>query len=73
VFILPMRHKASIRRQRREITNDRRDLVYDADNTTSMLAIQGLVEKAREASEEVQKGVIRVGLHRHLYAFEPRL
>jgi superfamily II DNA helicase RecQ len=37
-----------------------------------MLAIQGLVEKAREASEEVQKGVIRAGLHRHLYAFEPR-
>jgi hypothetical protein len=72
VLILPMRNKASIRRQRREITNDMRDLVYDADNTTSMLAIQGLVEKAREASQEVQKGIIRAGLQRHLYPFEPR-
>ncbi|KAF5127186.1 hypothetical protein E5D57_008114 [Metarhizium anisopliae] len=37
-----------------------------------MLAIQDLVEKARHASEEVQKGVIRAGLKRHLYSFEPR-
>ena len=51
---------------------NRRDLVHDADNTTSMLAIQGLVEKARHASEEVQKGIIRAGLQRHLYPFEPR-
>lgn len=67
-----MRNRASIRRQRRETTNDRRDLVHDADNTTSMLAIQGLVEKARHASEEVQKEIIRAGLQRHLYPFEPR-
>ena len=72
VLILPMRNKTSIRRQRREITNDRRDLVYDADNTTSMLAIQALVEKARQESKEVQKGIIRAGLQRHLYPFEPR-
>jgi hypothetical protein len=37
-----------------------------------MLAIQGLVEKARHASEEVQKGIIRAGLQRHLYPSEPR-
>jgi hypothetical protein len=37
-----------------------------------MLAIQGLVEKARHASKEVQKGIIRAGLQRHLYPFEPR-
>lgn len=37
-----------------------------------MLAIQGLVEKARHASGEVQKGIIRAGLQRHLYPFEPR-
>jgi superfamily II DNA helicase RecQ len=37
-----------------------------------MLAIQDLVEKARHAPEEVQKGIIRTGLHRHLYSFEPR-
>jgi hypothetical protein len=67
-----MQNKASIRRQRRETTNDRRDLVHDAENTTSMLAIQSLVQKARYASEEVQKGIIRAGLQRHLYPFEPR-
>jgi hypothetical protein len=72
VLILPMRNKTSIRRERREITNDRRDLVYDADNTTSMLAIQTLIEKARQESKEVQKGIIRAGLQRHLYPFEPR-
>ena len=71
VFILSMRNKASIQRQRRETTNDRRDLVH-AENTTSMLAIQSLVEKARHASEEVQKSIIRAGLQRHLYPFEPR-
>jgi hypothetical protein len=53
VFILSMRNKASIQRQRQETTNDRRDLVYDAENTMSMLAIQSLVEKARHVSEEV--------------------
>jgi superfamily II DNA helicase RecQ len=67
-----MRSKASFRRRQRETTNDTRDLVHDADNTTSMLAIQGLVEKARHASGEVQKGIIRAGLQRHLYPFEPR-
>ena len=72
VVILFMRNKASIRRQRREMANNRSDLVHDADNTTSMLAIQGLVEKARHVSGEVQKGIIRAGLQRHLYPFEPR-
>jgi superfamily II DNA helicase RecQ len=67
-----MRSRASFRRRRRETTNDTRDLVRDAENTTSMLAIQGLVEKARYASGEVQKGIIRAGLQRHLYPFEPR-
>jgi superfamily II DNA helicase RecQ len=52
--------------------NDMRDLVHDADNTTSILAIQSLVEKARHASGEVQKGIIRAGLRRHLYPFKPR-
>jgi superfamily II DNA helicase RecQ len=37
-----------------------------------MLAIQGLVEKARYASGEVQKGIIQAGLQRHLYPFKPR-
>jgi superfamily II DNA helicase RecQ len=37
-----------------------------------ILAIHGLVEKARHAPEEVQKGIIRAGLQRHLYPFEPR-
>ena len=54
------------------MANNRSDLVHDADNTTSMLAIQGLVEKARHVSGEVQKGIIRAGLQRHLYPFEPR-
>jgi hypothetical protein len=48
------------------------DLVRDAENTTSMLAIQGLVEKTRHASKEEQKGIIQAGLQRHLYPFEPR-
>ncbi|KAG9249179.1 hypothetical protein BJ878DRAFT_90796 [Calycina marina] len=56
---------------RRETTNDTRNLVRDAEDTTSMLAIQGLVEKARYASGEVQNGIIRAGLQRHLYPFEP--
>lgn len=37
-----------------------------------MLAMQELVEKARSCTIEVQKGIIRVGLSRHLYSFEPR-
>ncbi|KAG9244515.1 hypothetical protein BJ878DRAFT_65355 [Calycina marina] len=37
-----------------------------------MLALQGLVEKARCVSGEVQKGIIRAGLPRHHYPFEPR-
>ncbi|MCJ1360356.1 MAG: hypothetical protein MMC33_010361 [Icmadophila ericetorum] len=48
------------------------DLVHNAENTTNMLAIQGLVEKARHAPEELQKNIIRAGLQRHLYPFEPR-
>jgi hypothetical protein len=71
-WYLAMRTKASFRRRGRETTIDTRDLVHDANNTTSMLAIQGLVEKAKQASEEVQKGIIRAGLQRHLYPFEPR-
>ncbi|KAH6666996.1 ATP-dependent DNA helicase [Halenospora varia] len=77
-----MRNRASIRRRRRETQNhttdlsiddhQHGDLVHDAENTTNMLAIQGLVEKARHAPEEVQKGIIRAGLQRHLYPFEPR-
>lgn len=67
-----MRNRASIRRRRRDTTNDARNLVQDADNTTSMLGIQDLVDRARHASEEVQKGIIRAGLQRHLYPFEPR-
>jgi hypothetical protein len=77
-----MRNRASIRRRRRETQNyttdlsiddhQHGDLVRDAENTTNMLAIQGLVEKARHAPEEVQKGIIRAGLQRHLYLFEPR-
>jgi hypothetical protein len=72
VFILAMRNKASIRRQRRETTSNRRNLVQEADKTTSMWDIQGLIEKARHAPGEVQKGIIRAGLQRHLYPFEPR-
>ncbi|KAH7109135.1 ATP-dependent DNA helicase [Dactylonectria macrodidyma] len=67
-----MRNRASIRRRRRDTTISARNLVHDADNTTSMLAIQDLVDMARHASEEVQKGIIRAGLQRHLYPFEPR-
>src|SRR5258706_5541910 len=77
-----MRNRASIRRRRRETVNyaadlsiddhQPSDLVHDAENTTSMLAIQGLVEKERHEDEEVQKGIIRAGLQRHLYPFEPR-
>ena len=67
-----MRSRASFRRRRRETTDDSRDLIHDAHNTGSMVAIQDLVEKARHASEEVQKGIIRAGLQRHLYPFEPR-
>ena len=48
------------------------ELVHDAENTTSMQDIQVLVEKARPALEEVQKSIIRAGLVRHLYPFEPR-
>jgi superfamily II DNA helicase RecQ len=72
VIILSMRNKASIRRQRRETTSNRINLVQEADNTTSMWDIQVLVEKARHAPGEVQKGIIRAGLQRHLYPFEPR-
>ena len=72
MFILAMRNKASIRRQRRETTSNRRNLVQEADKTTSMWDIQGLIEKARHAPGEVQKGIIRAGLQRHLYPFEPR-
>jgi helicase-like protein/RAD3-like DEAD/DEAH box helicase len=77
-----MRNRASIRRWRRETQNhttdlsiddhQHGDLVHDAENTTNMLAIQGLVERARHASREVQKGIIQAGLQRHLYPFEPR-
>jgi Helicase conserved C-terminal domain len=77
-----MRNRASIRRWRRETQNhttdlsiddhQHGDLVHDAENTTNMLAIQGLVERARHASSEVQKGIIQAGLQRHLYPFEPR-
>jgi superfamily II DNA helicase RecQ len=77
-----MRNRASIRRRRRETQNhttdlsiddhQHGDLVHDAENTLNMLAIQDLVEKARHAPEEVQKGIIRAGLRRHLYPFEPR-
>jgi hypothetical protein len=66
-----MRSRASFRRQRRETIDGSRDLVHDAHNTGSMVAIQDLVEKARYASEGVQKGIIRAGLQRHLYPFEP--
>ncbi|EFY94592.1 DEAD/DEAH box helicase [Metarhizium robertsii] len=67
-----MRSRASFRRLRRETIDSSRDFVHDAYNTGSMVAIQDLVEKARHASEEVQKGIIRAGLQRHLYPFEPR-
>ncbi|PVH69827.1 hypothetical protein DL98DRAFT_541306 [Cadophora sp. DSE1049] len=77
-----MRNRASIRRRRRETQNhttdlsidddQHGDLVHDAENTTNMLSIQGLVERARHASREVQKGIIQAGLQRHLYPFEPR-
>ena len=52
--------------------DDTTDLVHDAENTTDMQAIQVLVEKARDAPEEVQQSIIRTGLVRHLYPFEPR-
>ncbi|KAH7119347.1 ATP-dependent DNA helicase [Dactylonectria macrodidyma] len=67
-----MRNSASIRRRRRRTTNSTGCLIHDANNTTSMLAIQDLVVKARHAPEEVQKGIICAGLQRHLYPFEPR-
>jgi superfamily II DNA helicase RecQ len=67
-----MRSRASFRKERRETIDSSRDLVRDAHNTGGMVAIQHLVEKARHASEEVQKGIIRAGLKRHLYSFEPR-
>ncbi|KAF1809282.1 ATP-dependent DNA helicase [Eremomyces bilateralis CBS 781.70] len=67
-----MRSKASVRKRRRETMDIARDLVHDAYSTTSMLAIQRLVEIARDAPEEVQKGIIRAGLDCHLYPFEPR-
>ncbi|KAF1808517.1 ATP-dependent DNA helicase [Eremomyces bilateralis CBS 781.70] len=67
-----MRNKASIRRRRRETTGDTSCLIQDANNTTSMLAIQDLVEKARHSPEEIQKGIIHAGLQRHLYPFQPR-
>ncbi|KAH7308925.1 ATP-dependent DNA helicase [Stachybotrys elegans] len=67
-----MRNRASVRKQRRDTTISARNLVHDAENTTSMLAIQDLVGMARHASEEVQKGIIRAGLQCHLYPFEPR-
>ncbi|KAH7112789.1 ATP-dependent DNA helicase [Dactylonectria estremocensis] len=67
-----MRNRASVRKRRRDTTISARNLVHDAENTTSMLAIQDLVGMARHASEEVQKGIIRAGLQRHLYPFEPR-
>ncbi|KJZ68413.1 hypothetical protein HIM_12190 [Hirsutella minnesotensis 3608] len=67
-----MRSRASFRRLQRETADVARDLVHDANGTTSMMAIQPLVERARDAPEEVQKGIIRAGLERHLYPFEPR-
>ena len=33
--------------------NNIRDLVYNTENTTNILAIQGLVEKVRYMSKEV--------------------
>ena len=67
-----MRSKASFRRERCEAKDDMRELAHDAEKTISMQAIQVLVEKARHAPEEVQKSIIRAGLVRHLYPFEPR-
>jgi superfamily II DNA helicase RecQ len=65
-----MRNKKSIRRWRQETADDVKALVNDADKTTSMLAIQDLVEKARHTPEEMQKSIVRAGPH-HLYPFEP--
>jgi hypothetical protein len=77
-----MRTKSSFRKQRRETRSEfsgiltgehnTSSILQDAGDTTSMLAMQGLVEKARSCTIEVQKGIIRVGLSRHLYSFEPR-
>ncbi|KAF4464741.1 hypothetical protein FALBO_8428 [Fusarium albosuccineum] len=66
-----MRSRASFRRQQRETADVTRDLVHDAYRTTGMLAIQRVVERVTEASEESQ-GIIRAGLECHLYPFQPR-
>ena len=71
VSTFSMRNRTSIRREQQESRNYTGDLVHNADNTTSMLAIQDLVKKAKHVPEEVQKSIIRAGLQRHLYLFEP--
>ncbi len=77
-----MRTKSSFRKQQRKTMSESTGLLtdehntssilQDAGDTTSMLAMQELVEKARSCTIEVQKGIIRAGLSRHLYSFEPR-
>src|SRR5205814_3048427 len=62
----------SFRGRRRETINDAGDLIHDDKNTSCMQSIQVLIEKARHAPEDVQKGIIRAGLVRYLYRFEPR-
>ena len=37
-----------------------------------MLGIQRLIKDAENAPVEVQKGIIQIGLERHLYPFQPR-
>jgi superfamily II DNA helicase RecQ len=67
-----MRTKSTVRREWRIRAHASEDLVKQATNTSDMMGIQNLIKKAENASVDVQKGVIKAGLQRHLYPFQPR-
>jgi hypothetical protein len=79
---VPLRTKSSFRKHRRETRSessgiltgesDTSRILEDAGDATSMLAMQELVEKARSCTTQVQKSIIREGLSRNLYSFDPR-
>ncbi|KAG9242648.1 hypothetical protein BJ878DRAFT_569140 [Calycina marina] len=74
--------KSSFRKQQRKTMSESTALLIDEDDTSSilqdaggtigMLAAYELIEKARSCKIEIQKRIVRAGLSRHLYSFEPR-
>jgi hypothetical protein len=71
-LFLTMRTKSTARRERQTRRTILKNLVEEAGKTSDMLGIQRLIKDAENAPVEVQKGIIQIGLQRHLYPFQPR-